>query len=36
VAKLQKLKSLWLDSTNLTRAGVDELQKALPNCEFTY
>ena len=32
VAKLQKLEILRLDFTKVTKAGVSELKKALPNC----
>ena len=32
VAKLQKLEQLWLGRTKITKAGVAELNKALPNC----
>jgi len=34
VAKLQKLEWLWLNDTKVTKAGVAELKKALPNCEI--
>ena len=34
--KLTKLTTLWLqDNPDLTEAQIDELQKALPNCEIT-
>ena len=36
VAKLQKLKDLHLDNTKVTKAGVDELMKALPNCKIEH
>ena len=32
VAKLQKLEGLFLRRTQVTKAGVAELKKALPNC----
>jgi len=32
VAKLQQLDYLYLRATQVTKAGVAELQKALPNC----
>jgi len=34
VAKLQKLESLNLWSTKITKAGVAEFKKALPNCRI--
>ena len=34
VAKLQQLELLYLSDTNVTEAGVAELEKALPNCEI--
>jgi hypothetical protein len=34
VAKLKKLKKLILANTQVTKAGVAELKKALPNCEI--
>jgi len=34
VAKLQKLESLGLEATQVTDAGVAELQKALPKCKI--
>jgi len=34
VAKLQKLERLYLQDTQVTKAGVAELKKALPNCEI--
>jgi hypothetical protein len=35
VAKLKKLESLRLDGTKVTKAGVAELKKALPQCDIT-
>jgi len=35
VAKLKKLESLRLDGTKVTKAGVAELKKALPNCRIS-
>ena len=32
VAKLKQLKRLFLEGTKVTKAGVAELQKALPKC----
>ena len=33
--KLMQLKSLWLkDNADLTKAQIDELQKALPKCRI--
>jgi len=32
VAKLKKLGLLWLKETEITKAGVAELKKALPKC----
>jgi len=29
---LQKLRTLYLNNTQVTKAGVAELKKALPNC----
>jgi len=35
--KLTQLESLWLqDNPALTKAQIDQLQKALPNCEIRY
>jgi hypothetical protein len=34
LAKLQKLESLSVIGTKVTKAGVAELKKALPNCEI--
>jgi hypothetical protein len=34
VAKLQQLSGLYLGSTKVTKAGVAELQKALPKCKI--
>jgi hypothetical protein len=34
VAKLQKLTELYLSNTKVTKAGVAQLKKALPNCEI--
>ena len=34
VAKLKKLKALFLDETQVTKAGLAQLQKALPNCKI--
>lgn len=34
LAKLQKLEWLMLDRTKVTKAGVAELKKALPNCKI--
>tara|TARA_Y100000766_G_C18340757_1_gene334655 strand:- start:38 stop:190 length:153 start_codon:yes stop_codon:yes gene_type:complete len=34
VAKLQQLEGLFLNRTQVTKAGVAELKKALPNCEI--
>ena len=36
LAKLQKLTSLGLYNTKVTKAGVAELRKALPNCRIYY
>jgi len=36
LAKMKNLGSLELDKTQVTDAGVVELQKALPNCEIQY
>jgi len=33
--ELTRLKELWLHDTQVTDAGVAELEKALPNCEIT-
>jgi len=35
VAKLQKLKTLWLVRTKITVAGRAELKKALPKCKIS-
>jgi len=35
VAKLQQLAIIDLDFTKVTKTGVAELRKALPNCRFT-
>jgi hypothetical protein len=34
LAKLPKLKELWLRNTNITDAGYRSLQDALPNCQI--
>jgi len=34
VAKLQRLQGLDLTATKVTKAGVAELHKALPNCDI--
>ena len=34
LAKLQNLRNLLLNNTKVTKAGVAELQKALPNCQI--
>jgi len=34
VVKLQKLKTLVLQDTKVTKAGVAQLKKALPNCSI--
>jgi len=34
VAKMQQLTYLNLSDTQVTKAGVSELQKALPNCKI--
>jgi len=34
MVKMQQLKSLYLVNTKVTKAGVAELKKALPNCEI--
>jgi len=31
---LQKLRTLYLKDTKVTKAGVAQLKKALPNCEI--
>jgi len=31
---LQRLQVLWLGGTKVTKAGVAELKKALPNCKI--
>ena len=36
LAKMKNLGSLELDKTQVTDAGVAELQKALPNCDIEY
>jgi hypothetical protein len=36
LAKLTQLKRLYLRNTKVTKAGVAELQKALPNCNITH
>ena len=36
IAKLQKLEFLELNSTQITKVGVAELQKALPKCSITH
>jgi len=35
LAKMNQLRHLWLDGTKVTKAGVAELQKALPKCSIT-
>ena len=36
LAKLRKLEMLYLFGTKVTKAGVDELKKALPKCYIQY
>jgi len=33
---LKNLRELWLNQTRVSREGVDELQKALPNCRIVF
>jgi len=33
--RLTQLRTLWLNSTKVTDAGVNELEKALPNVRIT-
>lgn len=34
IAKLKSLKRLWIERTRITKTGLEELQKALPECEI--
>ncbi len=36
MAKLTQLEELWLNDTQVTKAGVAQLQNALPNCEIEH